>query len=144
MKFVTAYGLHDPKKFGIDFTGEVSLTHQSMAADCDINNIMKRFEKTGVIDHVREHGDYGDFLEATDYHTSMLKVLEAQEMFAALPAAVRAKFENDPGQFLSFVHEPSNRREMAEMGLLDPEVAQEVLAAETPPVPNSEAVRSET
>lgn len=143
MKFVTAYGPHDADKFGISFP-EPSLTHQSMAADCDINNIMKRFEKTGMIDHVTNHkGDYGDFPDASDYLTSLLKVKESQEMFDSLPAQIRARFDNEPSNFLDFVDDPANRPEMARMGLLTEEAAEAALRAAQPPVPSSEAARSE-
>lgn len=149
MIFVTAYGDHDSSKFGLDFSDEVSLTHQSMSADCDINNIMKRFEKTGVLDHINNRqGDYADFLSAEDYHSSMLKVVEAQDMFSSLPASIRSRFENDPAQFLDFVHNPDNRDEMASMGLLDNPVPQGTSGLENGSEAisgaNGEAVRSET
>lgn len=143
MKFVTAYGSHDASKFGKSFD-EPSLTHQSMSDACDINNIMKRYEKTGMLEHVAQHnGDYGDFTDAEDYHASLLKVSEAQEMFASLPAQIRARFENEPANFLSFVDDPANRSEMARMGLLTEEATLEALRAAEPPVPSSEAARSE-
>lgn len=143
MKFVTAYGPHDPEDFAV-FFDEPSLTHQSMSADCDINNIMKRYDKTGIIDHVAQYeGNYGDFVNGGDYLHALLEVQQAQEMFFSLPADIRSRFENEPSKFLDFVEDPSNRSEMARMGLLAPEVAQEVLAAETPPGPSSEAARSE-
>lgn len=144
MKFVTAYGSHDPDDFAIIFE-EPSLTHQSMSEACDINNIMKRYEKTGIIEHVVTHkGDYADFSDSSDYLESLLKVTEAQDMFNSLPADIRAKFANEPANFLDFVDDPTNRPEMARMGLLTEEAAQRVLAPETAPVPNGEAVRSET
>lgn len=97
---------------------------QHEAVDCDINRIMERYIRDGVIDHVRDYGgQYGDFTDVPDYATCLEKVAEAEDCFAALPAKIRAKFENDPGQFLDFVSDPSNRNEMALMGLLDPSVA---------------------
>ncbi len=149
MVFITAYGDHDASQFGLDFSDEVSLTHQSMSADCDINNIMQRYEKTGVLEHVNNHqGDYGDFVSADDYHASMLKVIEAQDMFSSLPATIRSRFANDPAQFLDFVHNPDNRSEMASLGLLEDPVPLGTSDAEKPVVAvsgaNGEAVRSET
>lgn len=93
---------------------------QHEAADCDINRIMDRYIRDGVIEHVKEYGgQYGDFTEVPDYATCLRKVAEAEDCFAALPAKVRSKFENDPGAFLDFVSNPANRDEMALMGLLD-------------------------
>jgi len=93
---------------------------QHESAACDINNIMARYIRDGVIEHVKEYGgQYGDFTEVPDYGTCLRMVSEAEECFAALPAKVRSRFENDPAQFLDFVSDPANRNEMAIMGLLD-------------------------
>lgn len=93
---------------------------QHDAADCDINRIMDRYIRDGVLEHVKEYGaQYGDFTNVPDYATCLRMVDEAEECFAALPAKVRQKFDNDPGAFLDFVSDPSNRDEMALLGLLD-------------------------
>ena len=123
---------YDPSiKVQIFPVGE-SLTHQSMAEDCDINKIMERFQQTGLLDHMNTfEGQYGDFTEVPqDYHEAMNQVLEAQEMFYTLPSSVRKKFHNDPGQFLEFVDDPSNTDAMREMGLVPEKPSQSVI--ETP------------
>lgn len=90
-----------------------------MAAECDINQIMNRFEKTGILEHVNTHqGKYGNFLEISDYQTALNHVISAQDSFMSLPSQLRARFENDPGQFLSFVNNPDNIEEMQKMGLI--------------------------
>lgn len=117
-------------RVAIDFTETHSLAKQSFAAECDINNILKKFEKTGMVEHVKQHhGHYGDFIDAPDYLTAMTAIVEAQEAFDSLPANVRKRFANDPAQFLEFVHDPDNRDEMQKLGLLEP--VQEA----TPPAP---------
>lgn len=116
--FKTAYGpnLRIRKEFP-----EKSLTKQAPADECNINTIMARFEKTGMIEHTNKYqGDYGDFTEVQDFHTSILQVMAAREAFATLPAKVRARFENDPGGFIAFVDDPENIEEMMDMGLLPP------------------------
>lgn len=93
-------------------------TKQSFADESNINIIMKRYEKTGMLDHLnRFDGQYGDFIEAPDYHTAMNAIREAGELFMTIPAGVRAKFENDPAKFLAFVQDEKNHEEMVEMGL---------------------------
>jgi len=93
-------------------------TKQSFAEESNINIIMRRYEKTGILDHFNTHqGDYGDFIGAQDYHTSMNLIREAGEAFMTIPAGVRAKFENDPARFLEFVQDPENLDEMVKMGL---------------------------
>lgn len=97
----------------------VSRTKQAFAPECDINNIMKRFEKAGIIEHVAKTGGrYGDFTDApSSYHEAMEQVVLAQQMFLSLPAKVRARFSNDPGEFLSFVGDPANQDELIRLGL---------------------------
>jgi len=97
---------------------------QSFSAECDINNIMRKFEKTGVIEHVKEHGGrYGDFLAAPqDYHAACNQVATAQEMFESLPSKVRKAFDNDPGEFLATVdaaeNDPTARQKLEKLGIL--------------------------
>lgn len=105
------------KKVGISFS-EPTRTKQSFKAECDINNIMKRYEKTGIIEHVAKRPpNYGDFSDVTDYQASVNKVMEAQEGFMRLPSKVRSRFQNDPGQFLEFMNNPINIEEMISLGL---------------------------
>jgi len=96
-----------------------SLTHQSMAPECDINTIMKKYEKTGVLEHRnRFEGAYGDFTDVpSDYHESMNAVIAADEMFSTLPARVRRRFHNDPGAFIDFAANPDNASELVALGL---------------------------
>lgn len=103
---------------GLDCSVEPSLTKQSFADECDINNIMRRYERDGVIDHVKQYGgSYADVTEGFDYHRAMNVVAYAQEMFMSLPASIRSKFSNDPGAFLEFAQNPENLEKMVEMGL---------------------------
>ncbi|AXL14660.1 internal scaffolding protein [Microviridae sp.] len=118
-----------------------SLTHQSMADECDINKIMEKWQKTGILDHTNTfEGQYGDFTDVpSDYHDAMNQVLEANDMFATLPSSIRKKFMNDPGQFLDFVENPENREEMQKLGLIpDAEKRPLVEPADRPTQPKPE------
>lgn len=122
MKFQTAFGTH--RVVDLD-TGPESLTIQSSAEECDINSIMSRYAKTGVIEHEnRFQGEYGDFLSVNDYHSAMNQVLAANEAFASLPSGIRANFNNSPAEFLAFTQNPDNKDSMIDMGLLKREEAQ--------------------
>jgi len=123
MEFRTAYSPHERVVFN---TEGPSLTHQSMKDETDMNRIMEKWAKTGVLEHRNTYeGQYGDFLSAPDdYHSAMNAVLEAQEMFADLPASVRKRFANDPGLFLDFVSDPKNRDEMEELGLAETKIVE--------------------
>lgn len=96
-----------------------SVAIQSAKAECDINNIMRKFEKTGMVEHVRSvEGSYGDFTGfPQSYHDSLNQVLAAQQMFESIPAKVRKRFNNDPGEFLTFVENPDNIDECRKLGL---------------------------
>lgn len=97
-----------------------SLTDQSMAEECDVNRILERYQRTGVMDHVnRYEGSYGDFLDApSDYQTAINQVMAADDAFATLPSAVRRRFGNSVADFLLFCSDDRNRGEMQSLGLL--------------------------
>lgn len=120
-------------------------TKQSFKDECDINHVLARYRKTGVLPMVPTNGTYLDVAEVTDYHSAMNFCVQAQQLFELLPAPVRKRFENDPGEFLAFAEDPANRAEMIEMGLVK-ETPEDVAAKraaldpapETPPEPAAE------
>lgn len=137
-KFNTAYGKRTPVRFTCD---PVSLTHQSEKNSCDINEIMKKFEKTGILEHRNSfEGQYGDFTGLPqDYHESMNAVIAAEEMFTTLPSRIRRRFANDPGNFLDFVANPDNAKELVKMGLAEAPL-EDLIESPVPPEPkNKEA-----
>lgn len=122
MKFNTAYSRKPHKGFAT--VGETR-TVQYEKDKCDINNILKKYQATGLIDHVsRYNGDYSDLGGVQDYHSSLNQVLEAQNAFDSLPSSIRNKFSNDPGQFLAFVSDANNMDEMVELGLAKKKVSE--------------------
>ncbi len=119
----------------------VSLTKQSFKDDCDINVVMRKYEKSGLLTHLNQNqGDYSNFIDAPDYHTAMLAIRAAEENFMTIPAQIRSRFHNDAGNFLEFAQNPDNLEEMREMGLA-PMAPSEALPSDpepTPPVPTEE------
>jgi len=100
------------------FGNSLRRTKQSFKDECDVNNIMRKFEKTGLIDHVNNHqGEYGQFIGFDDYHTSLNQIQDAEASFMTIPAKIRAKFDNSAGKFLAFAQNPDNLPKMVEMGL---------------------------
>lgn len=95
------------------------ITKQSQKDDCDINLIMARYVKTGVLDHQRAHGGEYGYASADTFNESMQIVAKGKTMFEELPSQIRTKFENDPAKFLDFVQDNKNIDEMAEMGLAE-------------------------
>lgn len=110
-----------------------SLTKQSFRDECDINVIMGRYLRTGVLDFVSKHQPQYMDTTGMDFQRAMLVVAESQTMFNDLPSNIRTQFENNPAKFLDFCHDPKNLPEMAKMGLLRPDAAERLLTPQPAP-----------
>jgi len=122
------------KRTGQIACGDLTRTKQADAAACDINNIMKKYEKTGVLpDLIKKNPRYGDFSDVPTYQDSLHLVHFSQEQFASLSAKVRRRFHNDPVEFLAFTQDASNAEEMAKLGLMSKDAVERVQAAKTAP-----------
>ena len=110
-------------RVSIDFLDDdgnpaIGRTEQHHADACDVNNILKQYDRTGLLSHVNEmKAHYGDFTEVNEYQESLNTVIYAQNAFDDLPSDVRKRFANDPGLFIEFVTNPSNIDEMVDIGL---------------------------
>lgn len=122
-----------------------SMTEQSHAKHCDINNIIKKFTRTGVIEHVdQREPQYTDVSSCPDYHGALAIVRETEEMFSSMPAVLRDKFQNDAGVYLEWINDPANHEEAIALRLLPGE--QVSTAAEPPisPEPSGDVPAPET
>lgn len=109
---------------------EPSRTSQEFAEESDINNIMARYIKTGTIPVYLDRGVLdGDMHELT-YHDMQNFIAEGNSAFAALPAVVRAEFNNDAAAFIDFAMDENNRPKLREWGMLSPEAIERLDAAE--------------
>lgn len=101
-------------------TPEDRRTKSEFADECDINLIMARFRKTGVLPQSAHAAAarYGDFSQVPDFMQMQDKLIAANELFAALPAAVRKQFDNDPGQFVAAADTKEGRALMVKLGLV--------------------------
>lgn len=112
--------------------GGPSKTKQSFKDECDINTVLRKWRKTGITTNVQLGTPvYEDFSYAASYYESVNAVRRAEILFDSLPARVRARVHNDPGELIAFVENPDNAEELVELGLLDP-----VLPVPTPPITN--------
>jgi len=89
----------------VDCSKDPSRTRQSEAEACDINKIIERFKRTGILPPVAREGFYADVCELGGYREVLDRVQEAELYFMKLPATLRAEFGNDPAAFLDFVAE---------------------------------------
>lgn len=141
------------RKYAIEFT-QPSLTKQSFGHEANINTIMSRYEKTGVIENLNtQEGQFGDFTNIQTYQESLNQIMLAQNMFDSLPAQVRKYFENDPVLFVEFAQNPENQDTLVEMGLAErrpiaPDDASaspgETKTPEPTPTPQAEEKKPET
>lgn len=115
-KLSSAYVVHDPVDLSFD---EPSRTRQEFADECDINVLMRKFEATGVVSHFNtgepRYLDLGDGVP--DLREAIDLVRASTEVFMALPAGVRAKFDNDPVSFVDFASDAANNKQLVEWGL---------------------------
>lgn len=102
-------------------TGTELITKQSHKEECDINNILRQYQRTGIISHVQNaRAQFLDLPSDADFQQSMHIVMAAQAAFADLPSKVRAHFGNDPAQFLAAFADPGQEQQLREFGLLNP------------------------
>lgn len=95
-----------------------SRAKQSFRDECDVNNILKKWEKTGLVSHVNPGSpQYGDFSNVVDYQSALDTVQRADDAFMSLPSSVRDKFNNSPQAFFDFVHDEKNIPELIRLGL---------------------------
>lgn len=99
-------------------TGDESRTVQSAREDADINVIVRRMTRTGMVPTSARVPTAGDFSEqVVDYHTAMNMLRTAQNEFMKMPARIRSRFSNDPQNFMDFMHDPANMQESYNLGL---------------------------
>jgi len=101
--------------------GEFSMTKQSHKDECDINLILRQYQRTGIINHVQAaRPTYSDLPDAIDYQASLSILMEADQAFQNLPAKVRNHFANDPATFLAALTDPNQADQLREFGVLKP------------------------
>lgn len=106
----------------IAFEGE-SLTKQCFKGEVDINTIIARANRTGLLvdpssidfSRVGKFDDCGG-----DFQAIQNRIAESKTLFESLPSAVRRKFRNDPVKFVEFAEDEKNCDEMVKMGLMNP------------------------
>ena len=96
-----------------------SLTEQHHAKTCNINAIMAKYNKTGLVDHINRHqGRYGD-VSGADFQNAQNLIAEQITIFEELPAPVRAELNHDPAEYLDLVMTEEGQETLS--ALLNPE-----------------------
>lgn len=115
---------------------EPSLTKQAFAEEADINNIVRKYNATGILPAGERQLQYGDFSSGLDYAESLEAIQEAREDFQSIPSHIRNRFDNDPQKFLDFINDEENIEEAIELGLIPKPIdanSEPEQGVETPP-----------
>lgn len=121
---------------------EKTLTQQHFAEEVDINNIVSRALKTGLLGDPMSIGTrqaiFTDVASIGDYQSNLNKIIAAQNAFMELPADLRSRFNNDPANLLAFLSDVNNKDEAIKLGLIvdDKVVKPDAVAA------NADALKS--
>lgn len=118
MKFYTQYNNRTPKS--VLKQVEPSRTKQNHKYESDIHNQLLKFATREQLQmhQLASKPIYGDFSQMPDFQEAQTMVARTKEYFAELPSHIRARFANDPSQFVSFVGNPANADESVKMGIL--------------------------
>lgn len=129
----SAYRPHEPVLADI---GGPSRTRQEFAEECDVNVLMKRYERTGVLPQfgAERKAMYLDLASVPTFHEAMDVLVQAEYAFGRLPAAVRKEFDNDPGKFVAFAEDRKNLEQMRKWGLAPPAEVAGAANTNLPPV----------
>lgn len=112
----------------ICFKKSKQLTDQSYKKMCDINLIMKQYQKTGMLPHFKKNepifADVSDIPSLEEAHEI---VNDAKELFLELPAEVRKAMDHDPAKLESFIADEKNHDLLVKHGIMEKQqVTQEV------------------
>lgn len=127
----------------VDFSEEnpkaLSRAKQSFAQEADINNIMARYQKTGLmVEPGTQSGrrpQYGDFSNGMEYREIMERVTQAKQDFALLDSETRKLHGNDVSNYLDSI---ANQLENPETPETPPETP------ETPPEGETDTIEATT
>lgn len=120
------------------FCDEKTRTHQNFRDECDINSIVKRYGITGQVPQGLKLPVYGDFTGVLDYQSALNAVMQAESVFNAVPADIRARFNNDPQKFVEFCSDNKNLDELRKLGLAPPAPLEDKAAAPPDVKPDAE------
>jgi phage internal scaffolding protein len=116
VQFATPYD-GERRRVVIEPVGE-SMTQQHFKDEVDVRNIIKRYDSTGLIQHVqRGQAQYGDFSQTVGFKEALDMVNSAKDSFMELPAELRREFKNDARGVLYIYKRPEKQRKADRNGV---------------------------
>lgn len=112
------------------------LTQQSFADEVDINKIVAKLDKTGMIAHLNAAQPfYGDVSGLISFQDAQNIVARGEELFMSLTADIRERFLNDPARLIAFLNDEANRDEAVKLGIVTPKPVDNSKPTNPEPVP---------
>lgn len=105
----------------VDCSNDKIRTKQSFKKETDINHIVARFVKTGIITPealAKRQGTFADVSAIGDFQECQNQIREAHAAFMTLSPDLRARFDNQPAKLLDFMADTDNRDEAIELGII--------------------------
>lgn len=110
-----------------------SRTQQQFRDESNVNHIMKKFGRAGVVPSYPRQDLGSEFIDIISYQDALNALNESAKEFMKLPAQTRRYFDNDPGKFVEFCSNEDNRDEAIRLGLVKKPVAPEPSLEGSPP-----------
>lgn len=97
-----------------------SRTKQEFKNDCDINQILKRFSRTGVVPGTIKKPAFLDCTTIPNLQDALHLMKDAEHAFMKLPAVVRKHFDNNAIAFVDYALDPKNIDQLREWNIVPP------------------------
>lgn len=114
-------------EFKADDPKAKSRTQQHFKNEVNINNIIDKYRKTGILGDPFREGLrkplFGDFSEVPGLLEGYIKVEKVKNYFNNLPSRVRNYFKNDLSRFLAFMSDNANIPKARELGIIEPDLS---------------------
>lgn len=136
------YNLNEKCSADYSITPEgVSMTSQEFKAECDINNILKKYpDGLNIPSRTPREPMFDDFTQMPDLQEAFAVIQLAERDFIQnCPAILRKRFNNDPLEFVNYLNNPENYDEAVKLGLITAKGSPSVV---TPPAPTTQARNS--
>lgn len=116
----------------VDFSNSPSRTKSEFAKEADINTIVRKAKKTGVLPSGTRQPMYGDFSNSYSFYKQQNAIAQANAEFMELPSDLRAKFGNNVANLLDYLQDPENKAEAIELGLIAQPETEQPIVSESP------------
>lgn len=97
------HNVNDEAKRTALYCRDATLTQQNGKEEADINTIVNRFLKTGLVPQVPVPPTYQQFDDVFDFQTAMNVVAAGKASFEKMPADIRDAFHNNPQLFVETI-----------------------------------------